>query len=232
MRAERLISCALALAALTHAGGVPAQVVVPVERTPYHVPAFGNELVSVLNVFIPGHRTSGFHRHSTDTLGVLIGEGPRTTQVQGAAPIAPELRPNGTVTFAFYSREPLVHAVTQTGDEPFHNVVVSLTQSSPHGFTPSARDGIAAYTRVLDNERVRAWRLVLAPGEEAPAITQGAPGLRIVVTGGELIERVPGAPDRGIAPRAGEFFWQDAGTTRAVRNVGTTRLELVEIELK
>jgi hypothetical protein len=35
-----------------------------------------------------------------------------------------------------------------------------------------------------------------------------------------------------MAPRQGEFYWQDAGTTRAVRNVGTTRIELVEIELK
>jgi hypothetical protein len=32
--------------------------------------------------------------------------------------------------------------------------------------------------------------------------------------------------------RPGEFYWQDAGVTRAVRNTGTTRLELVEFELK
>jgi hypothetical protein len=35
-----------------------------------------------------------------------------------------------------------------------------------------------------------------------------------------------------MAPRAAEFYWQDAGTTRAVRNVGTTRIEIVELELK
>jgi hypothetical protein len=35
-----------------------------------------------------------------------------------------------------------------------------------------------------------------------------------------------------MAPRSGDFYWQDAGTTRTVRNVGTTRIELVEIELK
>ena len=88
------------------------------------------------------------------------------------------------------------------------------------------------YTQVLDNERVRAWRLVLEPGQTAPAITQSAPGVRVVIDGGELVESVPGAPDRAKAPRAGEFYWQEAGATRTVRNIGTTRIELVELELK
>jgi len=73
---------------------------------------------------------------------------------------------------------------------------------------------------------------VLAPGETASPITQTAPGLRVVLDGGEIAELVPGQPDRGMNLRMGEFYWQDAGTTRAVRNNGTTRLELIEFELK
>jgi hypothetical protein len=79
---------------------------------------------------------------------------------------------------------------------------------------------------------VRIWKLVLEPGQSAPANTQAAPGVRVVIDGGELAESSPGRADRHKAPRSGEFFWQDAGTTRAVRNVGTTRIELVELELK
>jgi hypothetical protein len=30
----------------------------------------------------------------------------------------------------------------------------------------------------------------------------------------------------------GEVFWQDAGAVRAVRNVGKTPIELVELEFK
>ena len=56
-----------------------------VERTSYHVPAFSNDLVTVLNVFIPPHRESGFHRHSLDSVGVLISDTARTGQVLGAA---------------------------------------------------------------------------------------------------------------------------------------------------
>jgi hypothetical protein len=32
--------------------------------------------------------------------------------------------------------------------------------------------------------------------------------------------------------KLGEFYWQDSSVTRAVRNSGTNRIELVEFELK
>ena len=73
---------------------------------------------------------------------------------------------------------------------------------------------------------------MLEPGQSAPAITQSAPGVRVIIEGGEIVESVPGKPERAKAPRSGEFFWQDAGVTRAVRNVGSTRIEIVELELK
>jgi hypothetical protein len=84
----------------------------------------------------------------------------------------------------------------------------------------------------MDNERARGWRVVLEPGQTTAAVTQSAPRPRIVLNGGEIAELVPGKPDRGMNLRMGEFYWQDAGTTRAVRNNGTTRMEFVEFEPK
>lgn len=202
----------------------------PVEETSYHVLAFSNELVTVLNVFIPPKRESGFHRHSLDSVGVLISDTARTGQVLGAAATVTPLRGNGSATFTNYAREPLVHSVAITGDVPFHNIVVELLYPAPGRFTAGTRG--QGYTQILDNERVRVWRLALDPGQSAAAITQSAPGVRVVIEGSELVESVPGRADRHKVPHKGEFFWQDAGQTRAVRNVGASRLELVEIELK
>ncbi len=56
--------------------------------------------------------------------------------------------------------------------------------------------------------------------------------MRIVVDGGEISERVPGATDRPWGLRSGEFFWQDGGITRAVKNIGTSPINVVEFELK
>jgi hypothetical protein len=228
---RRLTMRAAAAAALM-LGPAAAQTVAPVEQAPYHVPAFSNELVTVLNVFVPPQRTSGYHRHSLDSLGVLIADVHRTTQPLGGAETVAPLRERGNVTFSFYSREENVHTITVKGDGPFHNVVVELMSPAPAGRAAGSRDGAAGYTQVLDNERVRVWRLTLEPGQTAGAITQRAPGIRVVVQGGEIVERIAGRPDRGMAPHAGEFFWQDGGVERTVENVGPTRVELVEAEIK
>ena len=92
----------------------------------------------------------------------------------------------------------------------------------------------SAQVEVTIEEGPQPWtvRLVLQPGQSVPAFKQGAPGLRVIVGGGELTESVPDQPDRGMKPRTGEYFWQEAGITRAVRNSGTTALNLVEVELK
>src|SRR6185503_11753492 len=108
-----LASLLVALAASAEAQSDVA--VLPVEQTPYHVPVFRNELVTVLNVFIPPHRTSGFHRHTLDTVGVLIADTPRTGQLPGAEPTVTAQRPRGSVNFSAYSRQENVHAVTVTG---------------------------------------------------------------------------------------------------------------------
>ena len=222
----------LALAPLPAPAQSSGPTVVPVEQASYHVPVFSNEYVTVLNVFIPPQRASGYHRHSLDSVGVLISDTARTGQVLGAEATVTARRERGAASFTNYAREPIAHTVTITGDTPFHNIVVELLYPTPGRFTPGTRG--QGYTQVLDNERVRIWRLVLEPGQTAAAITQAAPGVRVIIDGGEIIETATGRPERSKAPRSGEFYWQDAdtGTTRAVRNVGTTRIDFVELELK
>ena len=60
-------------------------------------------------------------------------------------------------------------------------------------------------------------------------VLSAQPGLGRI---GVLAEMVPGSADRGMAPYEGDFIWQDAGQTRAVKNTGTTLIEFVEFELK
>lgn len=106
-----------------------------------------------------------------------------------------------------------------------------LAYSNPGRFSPSSRAEVPDYKGELDN-RVRGWRLILDPDQLVPAVTQKAPGVRIVLSGGILVESTPDQPDRQINLQRGDFFWQDANTTRAVRNAGDSLIELVELELK
>lgn len=158
--------CIVVQPAMAQEQGSAVPIAVPIERAPYHLPVFTNEYVTVLNVYVPPQRNTGYHTHSRDSVSVNIEDADMTNQDLGAPQPGPPQR--------------------------------------------------AA--------RGRASRV--------QAITQQAPGIRIVVSGGELVESVPGQPERGMSLKLGEFYWQDRGVTRTVRNSGTTRVEVVEFELK
>jgi hypothetical protein len=138
----------------------------------------------------------------------------------------------GQVVFGGYSKAPLIHQVANAVQSSFHVMGIEILDSQPGRFSPSRRTDVPAYTSVLDNERVRGWRLILQPGESAPSIVQTAPGVRIVVQGGDIVEIAQEKPDHELNLSRGDFVWQAAGMTRAVRNAGTSPVEWVEFELK
>lgn len=207
---------------------------VPIEQAPYHLPIFSNEYVTVLKIDIPPKRDTGYHTHTRDSVSVNIEPADNVNQDLGSPTTAPSQRAErGRAQFTAYGKQPpRSHKNTNVGTTPFHNVSFIFKAPKPLGLTPSTRAEAPQYASVMDNERVRGWRLILEPGQSASAVTQRSPGLRVVVSGGEIVESIPGRPDRSMFLRTGEFYWQDPAVTRAVRNRGTTRVELVEFELK
>jgi hypothetical protein len=205
---------------------------VAIDKASYHWPVFKNDYVTVLRVLFPPGKGSNYHIHATDQFGVIIEVGNNSNQLPGERPTPPRPPTRGNVGYTAYSKKSMTHRSTNLGSIPFHNVVVSLNYPEPGRFTAGSRVGVAGYQQVLDNERVRGWRLILEPGQSVAAITQQAPGIRIVVDGGEITESTPGEADRGQGLRSGDFYWQDAGAIRAVRNTGSTKIEIVEFELR
>jgi hypothetical protein len=223
------ISCLFSQAAIAQSEG-PA---VPIEKAPFHLPVFKNEYVTVLKIDVPPHRNTGFHTHTIDSVSVNVEEADMANQLPGEKQTAPQRSKRGEPNFTAYSKQqPRTHKASNMGETPFHNVTFLLNYPRSGQFSPSSRAGVSGYTQIMDNDRVRGWRIVLDPGQTTGAFTQTAPGLRIVLDGSEITELVPGQPDRGMNLRLGEFYWQNPGVTRAVRNTGTTRLEFIEFELK
>jgi hypothetical protein len=206
---------------------------VPIVMAPFHLPVFTNEYVTLLNIYVPPGKNTGYHIHTGDSVSVNIEAADMTNQDLGAASPGPAQRGEpGRVTYADYRKQSRTHKATNVGATPFHNISFIFRYPQSGRLTPSSRASIPGYVQIIDNERVRGWRLALEPGQSVGFITQTAPGIRIVIDGGELVESVPGQPDRAMSPKRGEFFWQDQGVTRALRNTGPTRIEFVEFELK
>jgi len=164
-----LLEASLLVCALTLALPAAAQEegpAVPVDKAAYHVPVFRNDYVALLRVNIPPQRSAGYHIHSTDQISVLIEEADQAGQVLGQAPTPPRRNPRGGVTYTAYSMKAMTHRVNNVGATAFHNIVITLREAQPGRFSPGLREG-AGYTQIIDNERVRAWRLVLEPGQTA-----------------------------------------------------------------
>jgi hypothetical protein len=227
-----MLACALAHPAFAQLDDKP----VPMDKAPFHIPVFANDYIILLSINIPPGRNTGYHTHYSDSVSVNLSQAVRTDQVYGSSevstPAAGDPVP-GRVSFTNVTKNgPHTHRATNVGPTPFHNISFILKDQNTAGPEVSDRTGVAGYAQIMDNDRLRAWRVVLEPGQATGRFTQTAPGLRVYVHGGVLDEMVPGSADRGMAPYDGDFIWQDAGQTRAVKNTGATLIEFVEFELK
>ncbi len=138
----------------------------------------------------------------------------------------------GMVHYVAHGPEQGRYRVSNVGSTPYRQMRIELLAPRRSGFAPSVRAETPGCSLVLDNERVRAWRLALAPGQAGPPVTGAAPGLRVFLTAGRLAETADERPERTIELVPGGFEWQAASAARSVRNVGPSRVELVELELK
>ncbi|MBX3509747.1 MAG: hypothetical protein KF700_01000 [Hyphomonadaceae bacterium] len=204
----------------------------PVERASFHQLVFANDDFAVLNNRYPPGGDSGFHTHYRDLFYVVIQSAPSSSQRLGRPLTAAPSAPIGAAGFSPVGGEPRVHRVVNGEEGPSQFIAIELLRPRPAGDAVSSREGAPQYVQIVDNERMRAWRLILERGQSAPAISQGGDGLRVIVRGGLLTTTTPGSPDQTLLVQAGEFALQSGGTTRALHNSGSDTIELVEIELK
>jgi len=170
------LPCLLAPAAFAEEEGHA----VPIEKAPFHQPVFKNEFVTVLKIDVPPHRNTGFHTHTADSVSINIEAADMANTLPGQPQSPPQHSRRGQANFTAYSKAPpRTHKASNMGETPFHNVSFIFNYQQPGRFQPSPRSG--PYTQIMDNERVRGWRLVLEPGQTAEAVTQSAPGLRVVL---------------------------------------------------
>lgn len=202
----------------------------PVEHASFHQLVFANEDFAVLNNRYPPGGDSGFHTHYRDIFYVVIQSAPQSGQRAGQPLTAAPLVQVGAAGYSANGAEPRVHRIVNGDEGPSQFIVVELRRSRPRGDAASSRG--SPYVQIVDNERMRAWRLILEPGQSVPTISQGGNGVRVVVRGGWLTTATADLPDQTLFLRPGDFAVQNSGSTRALRNSGTETIELVEIELK
>jgi hypothetical protein len=139
---------------------------VPIEKAPFHQPVFWNELVTVLKIDVPPRRNTRFHTHTADSVSINIEAADMANTLPGQLQTPPQRSRRGQANFTAYSKQPpRTHKASNMGETPFHNISFMFNDPQPGRFQPSTRSG--PYTEIMDNERVRGWRLV-GGGKIAP----------------------------------------------------------------
>ncbi|PYP84180.1 MAG: hypothetical protein DMF61_20610 [Blastocatellia bacterium AA13] len=219
-------SIATALLLLSTALAQPLQSSVPVSREAHHHMKFENKYVRVFDVVVaPGDATL-FHTHSNDYIFVSIGDADLKAEAMGAQPGDMKLK-DGEVRF---TKATITHRVSNIASTPFRNITIEVL-STP-GTAPKQFENIPLHTLILENDKLRAERLILEPGQSVPEHRYTQPGLAVAVSAGKVVFETKGQKPQTVEFKPGDFRWRDGAVTHSVKNVGNTRFEVVDIEWK
>jgi quercetin dioxygenase-like cupin family protein len=115
------------------------------------------------------------------------------------------------------------------GTTAFHNLTIELLQ--PTRVNPPTLPNEAGRGPILENDRVRVYRLSLAPGEAIATHTHPFPGVVVTMTVAE-IEVTAGGKSVRHPVKENDVSWRAGGVTHSIKNVGKTKFEALDIELK
>ncbi len=225
--AEILCLCCLVLC-VTRAS---AQSAVPIEQEPAHRLVLQNANVRVFDVWLPPGEDSLWHVHRHDGISVRLADATVDDQPTDGQAETFRLR-RGAVA---YGATPTArtHRVRNVGETAFHNIYIELLTVPDVVKDRMGAAAAASDRRVeFENDRVRALRRILAPGESTAVHTHAASAVAVLVTAGrlEIISAEGVARTREL--NSGAVQWIERGTTHSLKNVGNAPMEIVDIEPK
>ena len=214
---------------LSQSGVNSPQSPVEISGEPRHHPKFENEFVRVWDVTVPAGDATLWHVHRYDNVVVPLSDASLRIETLGSAPAESQWK-FGEIKFG---KATYVHRAINIGTTPFHNMTIELLK--PTGFFPDLSKLPKSTGRepILENDRVRVFRLSLAPGEATAIHNHPLPGLAVMITPGEIEISTEGkaTADRLNVAMA-DVRWRAGAVTHLIKNVGTRRFEAVDIELK
>jgi hypothetical protein len=115
---------------------------------------------------------------------------------------------------------------------PFHVVDLEVLNNAKLGSDlATAKRPESVSKVVLENERGRAYDMVLKPGASTGVFTRAANTGIFAVSGGSVTETPEGKAARLWDSEPGDFHWSDAPERLTITNGSASDVEFVEIEI-
>jgi quercetin dioxygenase-like cupin family protein len=213
---------------------VPAAATVPMHQETFHHLVLKNADVAVYDVRLPVGAQMKYHAHPTNHLALVIDPGVMLNEVAGQPPKDNPTGPGGTLVYV--SAGP-AHRQKNIDRAPIRFIAIELLKSvraatvhdgADRRSGPSQETGCRVE---VDETDIRAWRCQLSPGESVPARAGAGRALRNGLTAGTLQETAAGAATHDEKLSIGDSVWH-AQSGRALKNVGSARLDYIEVEWK
>jgi len=209
----------------------PQQTAVPVEQEPRHRIVFENKNVRIYDCLIPPGDMTLFHIHSFDSIAVVVSGGKARNELLGRPPI--EGQPlTGSATFSKATNAPYTHRLTNVGTTPLRFVVPEILSSSVSSGAPAVLNTVPGHQLVLENDRATVYRIFVDPKQSTGIRSRTLPWLRISISKSTISAQTPGKSPEILETQPGDYRWYEGPTTDSIENVGSTKYEAIEIELK
>src|SRR6184192_4108395 len=127
----------------------------------HHHPKVENEFVRIWDVTVPAGDATLWHVHRNDNVVVTFADANLRLESATAAPVEAQWK-FGEVRFA---KATYTHRAINVGTTAFHNLTIELLKPTNFVANPDNLPVQPGRTPILENDRVRVYRLSLAPGE-------------------------------------------------------------------
>lgn len=168
--------------------------VIQVRKEPRHHDVIDNEWVRILDVRIPAGDSSLFHKHSTPSVFLVLGN----TKTGSQSIVEPRKKSfsHEGIWFEDFTDTPRIHRVWNEDKIEFHTIDIELPHVPSGKFNPEA--SVPGAHLLFDEKRVKAYKLTMQPnrsfsydGTPWPIVVIGlsGPGASGTVNGKALREK-------------------------------------------
>ncbi len=228
-RRRCVLALLITLSGLARAQDGGGDSAVGIEQEPRHKLVLNTPLLRAFDAVLQPGDTTLYHQHERDSVYVSIVGSDTQSQEPGKATETRAPNEPGKVWFRDNAKTPLVHKVSNIGKTAYRVIDIEAMAGA------SEREPLAplpqAYQPVLENDRVRVSRLVLAPGGQTELRPMPRPRLLVVVRASRML--IDWKPNHTLFdPDPGDLHFMDRPGEQKISNNGDQTLELVQVELK
>lgn len=235
MNIARMMNTALlaaGIALLSCAAHASDDRVVPAHEEPRHVPKLVNQWVRVIDVEIPEGERTLFHEHALDYPYLMVSSVTLRNQVYGQEPKDMPIRRGLVGYYSASTQGAYTHRFINLGPGTFRAIGIELLKPRSGGNPSPPLPDQHGLSTVLDNERVRAYRIVLEPGQSLGPLRIQGPSLRIALTPGTVADQLAGQDTTETSVTPAQFTFSESTRITTLSNHGKEPLELVEFEFR